>query len=52
VLKLALNSQSHDVVQRRRPDAVESLAIGLNWWSWPYSETAPVKALEPVRRRG
>jgi len=31
---------------------VESLTLGLDWWSWPDSETAPVKALERVRRRG
>jgi hypothetical protein len=37
---------------QRLSDAVESLNLGLNWWSWPDSETAPVKALERVRRRG
>jgi hypothetical protein len=37
---------------RRLSDAVESLNLGLNWWSWPESETAPVKALERARRRG
>jgi hypothetical protein len=47
-----LNSQSHDVARQRLSDAVESLTLGLNWWSWPDSETAPVKALERVRRRG